>query len=1069
MSLSYTDSLIKGFDWAKNAYQFSIGLSSDIKVPTDAQALAKPIAPKIKTSNSGIWTALDWNNSTVNQLSNLAAIYHVTDQLQSYHVSVRTTLNTRINENKKRIDDLQRKLKSVKTVAKGTSLTSVTIRGGNPDMIETDPKFYTQFGRMAQDPGEDIFRLADTGIFSSIRTKGGSLATIVLERSTLPIMEEVGSLADISDGSKTTYWAGFTYSPAPVRVSNKEIPWLNEDYQDGQAAMFTYLLEKPVIFGEVFIDPLASEHQDLVSVHWTPYEFMNAYADAYFASGAVDWTFSTDTGLVTGLGSGGGNAIQTRGYQVSQSNYSMGKASYLFALAAAYNRTASASFAQTGSGYLVDQRVQVDFRMKGPGCKAGCRIVWLDNNGYEIGFSLREIYSEGFYKLYSMSEYAPAAAVSGRIELGIFSPTENSYVYFDYINLFVGEKVWDANRTINKTTTLQLPNRSVSNRVSFVVVQRNPRRKMLAIDNLKSPQLDLGNKEIAGSLQEKVFDLVQKASSQGTKRQVFSYGLGFRELDVRYREFIPRGAVFSKPIVCPREIRKVWLTAELEGDSLNSLNFVIYPYADDLSKLIQAAPFIVGSQLDGRATTYSEDGDVFDIFTNEEWEAGFTNSPTVSNRVLVDPVKRFDSFEGTTREGKVALKAPLHIRRVKLQTIQEFLKTNGVYSFQFDPNASVVYGITADSTWLDYLRQNSISQGASALSPPASLVVTTAGYIPIKVTVRSDRYTAYPDLYGKPVGSLVNTASGELLIPAQQTTTDVTTKYQNIGFDEWLSTTKVAKFNELWKARYGDTTGPNQLFPSYPGIESVTLKQVVENNAGSIGGLRASLKQWYDYLASNNQLDKAQNRVVTTALTTSKDMVYKTEYQPIVSGRSGTFLTLYYISNNTKVFIDRDKYTVVPEIGLITLTGVTLSNIPSGAVLYADYTYFNNPKNQLKFNADVSSMLPGFDGIITRNMTDYETGSVPVLRAFDPDPASSTYYPVIEYYVSPNSELVFSREFFKYGDVPAIIEVEYESLNLTPRFAVYAVRDTSPTKTPMVKSMSFGYRSAGASLERTNG
>jgi hypothetical protein len=71
--------------------------------------------------------------------------------------------------------------------------------------------------------------------------------------------------------------------------------------------------------------------------------------------------------------------------------------------------------------------------------------------------------------------------------------------------------------------------------------------------------------------------------------------------------------------------------------------------------------------------------------------------------------------------------------------------------------------------------------------------------------------------------------------------------------------------------------------------------------------------------------------------------------------------------------------------------------------------------------------------------------------------------------VSPNSELVFSREFFKYGDVPVIIEVEYESLNLTPRFAVYAVRDTSPTKTPMVKSMGFGYRSAGASLERTNG
>jgi hypothetical protein len=91
-------------------------------------------------------------------------------------------------------------------------------------------------------------------------------------------------------------------------------------------------------------------------------------------------------------------------------------------------------------------------------------------------------------------------------------------------------------------------------------------------------------------------------------------------------------------------------------------------------------------------------------------------------------------------------------------------------------------------------------------------------------------------------------------------------------------------------------------------------------------------------------------------------------------------------------------------------------------------------------------------------MTDYESGKIPTLKSPDFDRLSRDYYPIIEYYVNSDGEIVFARDFFKYGDIPAKVQVEYQTLGIQPRLAVEVIRSGSPAVTPTIYNLSLRVR-----------
>jgi hypothetical protein len=115
-----------------------------------------------------------------------------------------------------------------------------------------------------------------------------------------------------------------------------------------------------------------------------------------------------------------------------------GFASQTFSLIAALNKSISGLMVPATSGDVLDSRVELLYNMKGRGdCKAGARIVWLDALGNIISYKLRQDFPVGFFQTLRLVDYAPAQAVSGRIDLGIFTATTQASAMFFLMKLFL--------------------------------------------------------------------------------------------------------------------------------------------------------------------------------------------------------------------------------------------------------------------------------------------------------------------------------------------------------------------------------------------------------------------------------------------------------------------------------------------------------------------------------------------------------------------------------------------------------------------------------------------------------
>lgn len=1070
----YTSALLNPFPWMRAALDYSLGMSSSPEVALDQKDLSAPVFDAISQTFIRIQTDSDWNTASTSQVSTLGAMYKSVDQASNYLSNMYTLLDARLKESEQKVKEVEDSLRGVRNVLGLNSSTQITVRGGDRQWIDHNPDFYIDAGELELNEEEGVFRLPDTGFFSSIRSIGGFAGSVEVERQ-LGIMDEVGSLQDIADGSRYTFWQGTHYAPAPLRADSNDLPWLPDKYKHGFAMMVTYYLDRPTLVSEVYVDPVATEPFDLVSVTYTPYGQSNIISNGTFEASGI-WSYGVRTVRVAGSGIGNSYALAT----MAPSSW----ATYTFNIAQSLARSISGTTITANSGDVWDARVELLYNMKGLGdCKAGARMVWLDSSGEVISYKLQENYPTGFYRTLRLVDFAPPTASSGRIELGIFTQATLASAFFDDVQVYVGEQKKSFNQRIDRPTTVLLKNKTgaiLSNRFSFVFAQRNPRRETMSKERtyINVPSV-VGDKDIDPVVQKSTQLLAGKLQNPGPGTSTFVYRIGLRELDLRYREFVPRATLVSLPIDSRKEIRRLWMTAEFSKSESDGIEFYLYPYSTDNNYRIQVNPWLVGN-FESTQTNVGM-GDVIYVYTKEEMASGWVVTSDADQILQVDTRTWTDTFDGTDRDGKVRLQFPVHVRRPLLENVKSWLDDNAIRPAAFDPNAQTLFGVS-DSTIKDAIR----SGNSAGLTMNSSTITSRSGYVPLRVKIQTDRWTAHQDVFGKPDSNTIRSVSNELLAETTVVDTITNTQQEVMGFSTWLNTTKFGDFLAMGASDpMFEALSQNSTVKRTDTLGTILQRQKTLSlnfSSASFGAdqrtaLQDKFSAWYNRFKADGKIPMEVDQVRVRTAAVEKDDVYRTRYSPLIVGANGTFLSLYWFDPDSDLYkaVPRNAYSVDPDAGLITMT---ISAPTTGFTqLYAHYRYLADDSQEdfsssvLSFVTESASTLnlaSTQQGIsaralpVCRNMTDYENGRVPNLRAPNFDRLSKDYYPVIEYYVTSDNYLQFARDFFKYGDIPAYVQVEYDTLALTPRCSVEVLRSGAPTSSTSISSFSLMVKETGA-------
>lgn len=1052
----YTRAFLAPFSWAKSAYNYMLGVSTTQEVQVKAEDLVNPITTKVNSSDQiTIDTSQDWNSFSLHAVGDLAGLYATIDRADQYVETLSQKYRSSIQAGEDRVLKLESSLRSIRSSLANTANTSVSISGGDGSWVDKNPRFYVDFPSLSFAREEGCYRLPDTGTFSSLRSNGGFAGQAVIEKTLAPIQQN-GPIEAITDGSSASFWMGTSYFPSLVRVASGDISWLPSNYTHGSAMLLTYYMDRPTLVGEIFIDPVSTEPFKLLSVSWTPLNERNCLINPSYTVSSSGWTLTQGTYMSSGLGVSS-CLLQSVSGLISQS----------FNITNSY--ALSLSGTPTASGLTTGQRFELQYSMATVGdCAAGARIKWFNAGGDVIGSDSNPELFPNFYKSSRLVSYSPTGAVSGTVDFLIFSATSSASAFVSQAKLFAGEQRWQCNEKIERPTTISLPKSITTSRFSFVIQQTAPRRETL--NKTKDTEL-LFNEGLPAEtptfLTNSINKTIEELNSNGNGHTVFAYRFGMRELDLRYTEYVPRAGLVSIPLETKKEIRNIWVTADMEANQSQGLGFYIIPFDKDETFKIPVKPYRTGD-VDTSGQTIRSEGDIVSIFTTEEEEAGW--AANVAYRIISDPIKTTEVFDGTDRDGKIVLQKVPHLRRVKIRDIKSWLSTYSIWPTSFDPNIQIPTGI-GSSILRTAIREGLLQQGGRSnisgdsqtngipLGMPDTLAVTrddvvsTEGYLPVKLTISTGKWTAYPDTFGRPDSSRVRDVLKELLemTPVTESIVDVTANY--ITYEQFIARTKVAELGVLF-------TGSGGAFNAPKG--NLTIKEYLDtqNTIGFNNNLvEQQAKKEYEQRKANGLLPKNENSTQTRTSSLESGDSYRTRFSPVITGPAGTVFRAYWYDPITLEarLIPSNDYKLDANMGLLTLKNSPPSTNFTDIV--ADYKYISKSEEEDFFSeaiAFVSTVASGNEDIgitsrrlpITRNMTDYVTGRVPSLKTPDFDRMSKDYYPVIEYYVTPDGDIQCSRDFFKYGDQPATLTVEYETLGVRPRLEVAAYRSSGPTVTP---------------------
>lgn len=276
---------------------------------------------------------------------------------------------------------------------------------------------------------------------------------------------------------------------------------------------------------------------------------------------------------------------------------------------------------------------------------------------------------------------------------------------------------------------------------------------------------------------------------------------------------------------------------------------------------------------------------------------------------------------------------------------------------------------------------------------------------------------------------------------------------------------------------------PNVLFPKYlnsdgaigtlvgyrPINVSLTLQDGQVVLPDSLGRtLKGEIQQVvYEQLSladislTSQTVQLSKDNITKSNLTSSNNIVYQVQYN-MVPKSNGINVQVYWGTSDgvNKTQIDPLKVFISPELRTITIN----SAAPSGYTnVYATYWKIigeESSRENFRYPGLTSTLTFQSTGTnlsltpqsypVTRNMTDYMYGTIPVLKPVELNSLSNNYYPIYEYYIHPDGYLVFAQSFHKYGDTPAKIEVNYQTLDISPRLIIDLTRGSFTNKTPYV-------------------
>jgi len=946
----------------------------------------------------------NWNTVTDYQLSNLTGIFSEIDYVNNQSLNLTTKLSAKLRDLTESINTVENKLKSSKLLS-NTDYLSITLDSGTQSFIESNDDYYQVFKPLHFDNDQNDFTLPVHGEFSSIRSFTKELA--VLEHEFTSYEGSIGNLTNAIDSSPDTFVEKACYSNKPLVLnSNNQFHWINS----GNLGTFDYLTfwcERSIKASEVFIQPASDLGFYVQDIRWSPKDQQNILTGS--------WSLASASVVASG-------GFEDGAYALIESDGSYNSyVTKVIDLASAYTSSMVNALSLSSSSYLVDNRLDLRWRSLGQAVAAQIRVLSLDSSGYTVSNESVNFNAQSWAAQHQKSFYFPNNAVSAMIQIGLFR--EEGSLQIDDIVGYYGEYQYSVNKYIDRPTYIQLPFLTTTSRVSLVLNQTNT----LTVNN----QL--------------------------------AYKWAIQELDIRYKEFMPRGLLLSKPVKTRKEIRKIWLRAALDSYNAASTKFVVYPYEDDFDSRVLLAP----STFNTTTEDYT-DGELVEFVTDEEYTNNLYNQDPNTIKYVVTPRTRVELFNGTNSNQSVVLSRPIHLRRKKIADTNEFLTTYGANDYFWDSNAKTVYGLTTDV--VSSIRQSDYSFQSINASITSGNILTFEGYVPISVTIEADSFVAYPDNLGAPNNMLIRSVTGETLklVTAEEQTRLL---QENVsGFEEWTRTTSLSALKTLgyyqetadglYTAEFYHLPLSTGGFAWQVNNLSTTIKNLIQNGAD-----RDKFETVFKKIAASGGTSINSPITSTTIIASQVKNIFQMANKPILTAKDLSLVNVYYSTSTvTRRKLRQTEFSIDSDLGLITLIGLT----GEGATVTADYLYYNKLYQKDQSAASQSDINDFFSSnkFITRNVTDYQFGRQPTLREFEPDVLSDSFYPVIEYYVTPDSELVFNKSFLMYGDIPAKIRVEYETLDISPRFACYLVR-TNPTRSTRLQSLSFGYRAASASFERS--
>ena len=1078
--LEYLQAYLSPFSWAKAAYKAYLG-GNPLPVSPSLPELSAPISPSVSIRPLNVQTSTDWNITTQDQVSTIAGLYSSIDLGASYYNSMYSLLDSRLSEDETNVRALESSLTSIIGSSVLLASTQINIQGGDFTLIDSDPAFYNNVQQLIGNTQENVFRLPDTGGFSSIRGLGGFPGSLVIENA-LGLVFEQGDLASIVSTSKSAFWMSTFFSPGIVRGFDNSTCWLPSSYSDGFALQLTCYLDTPILATEIFLNPVTTEPFDLVSVSWSP--TLNSCIPVF------NNTWSTSGSIID---------LSNNCYSFSPGS----TASTLFSIPASV-------LVSGGDLVTVGNRAEIWYTMKGIGdCNAGARISWLNSSGTVLSHKLAQNYASGFDNTYRLVDYFPSNAASGYLEFGIFTSSSNPATAVIHApNVYIGEQVFQVGASINGPTTIQFPQAIRTSRFSCVLNQRNPRREVIRVNpNPISFTPITGNPDLNVTAQNLTKQLADTYSTTGPNISSFAYRIGLGELDLRYREHVPQGSIVSLPLKTNQEIRWLWASVQTGLNNNDGITVDIYPFEKDSGSYVTIKPFIVDALNPNNAIP----GDILRIYTTEEVASGYYNPLDTS--FVTSYVNVTEEFNGTDINGTVTLQSPVHIRLPLLNSINNWLSKNSIWPSTFDPNLNVLVGIP--NTTAGQSLKSQIINGAVSGEIDSSNFVWIDGYVPLNVTIVTSDWTGYQDVYGRPTTTGVKSVLGEVLKRTPQTQTQVQTRTAYITYNAWINqvtardmlahTNLVApNLTSSLNGIINNQTNTTGNFSS--GFTRAIFDKIVNNKTlidqpvsqalSTLGIKSANLTKIYNAFLANGLVDIDKNATITLQTEIATQNVYATQFSPIVGGNSGQFLKLFWSNTASGINtpISQTDYSLDPKTGLITITSLPPSIIStvSGSVTFsnpyteilADYSYISDSSNE-DFHGAVMGLIntysPTGSSIVNqlstftkpyplvRNMTDYVNGKIPTLRPPNFSQLDPNYYPVIEYYVTAKNQVQFSTsDFFAYGKTPATIYVNHDTLNIVPRIGAFVQRLGSYATTPSIYSLSLNVKENASSLLRSS-